>query len=650
MRSPNIIVPRQIARHFETAVAQAPVFHRIASSLSNRTPRLCSDRARNRRAVVASERRAIIRCRTTAPLQCASLLSQSPLRCMSFSRTTASSRPAPSSPTTTRRCRSRRRPASGSKIKAASVLLRFADAGAGGAARRGAGARGRARSGFPVGSERRRRIRLRRSRARVLRPRARAPREAAAVAMLPARVADVLLQEGQGPLPQGARRRAARPRSRRSSASEREAEQIDGVGRASCSAHRLPAALRDKLPMLLYKPDKNTLEWKALAAACDARRRIRVALLAACGAIPSTHDYHFNASCSRRFRAGIAFPALRGAAADCRELPRRRRARVLDRRRDDHRDRRRVLGARARQRQPRDRHPHRRAGARRSRAARALDAIARARLSTVYMPGRKITMLPETAIARFTLAAGRGAPALSLYVEIDADGTPLAHAHARRARADRRQPAPRRDRRGVRAAPPSPAEPPWTARAARAVEARAAPAKRRAARPTSTRDRLQLLRRLGRGAPTAASTIVPRAARLAARQARRRADDPRQQHVGHAARRCRRRRDSTACSSGGKVQHEHASRRAPGTRASRTTCGRARRCAATAISSTSASCSRRSPATAPPYARERRRAVRRAGRFRGDLRAVRRVPGPDGALLVPALAAAGKRRARRRRR
>src|SRR5262249_5562701 len=46
------------------------------------------------------------------------------------------------------------------------------------------------------------------------------------------------------------------------------------------------------------------------------------------------------------------------------------------------------------------------------------------RLSTVYMPGRKITMLPEAAIERFTLAAGTTPPALSLYVEIEEDGRP----------------------------------------------------------------------------------------------------------------------------------------------------------------------------------------------------------------------------------
>ena len=50
---------------------------------------------------------------------------------------------------------------------------------------------------------------------------------------------------------------------------------------------------------------------------------------------------------------------------------------------------------------------------------------------------------------------------------------------------------------------------------------------------------------------------------------------------------------------------------------------------------------RRRPAA---LCRERRRAFRGARRFRGHLRAVRRIPEPDGALLVPALARAGKAR------
>ena len=47
------------------------------------------------------------------------------------------------------------------------------------------------------------------------------------------------------------------------------------------------------------------------------------------------------------------------------------------------------------------------------------DGVARARLSTVYMPGHKITMLPDDLVARFTLAAGTPCPAVSLYVTAD---------------------------------------------------------------------------------------------------------------------------------------------------------------------------------------------------------------------------------------
>ena len=47
-----------------------------------------------------------------------------------------------------------------------------------------------------------------------------------------------------------------------------------------------------------------------------------------------------------------------------------------------------------------------------------LDEIAARRLSTVYMPGQKITMLPDEVVERFTLAAGAVCPALSLYLEV----------------------------------------------------------------------------------------------------------------------------------------------------------------------------------------------------------------------------------------
>ena len=49
----------------------------------------------------------------------------------------------------------------------------------------------------------------------------------------------------------------------------------------------------------------------------------------------------------------------------------------------------------------------------------AIDQVARHRLSTVYMPGHKITMLPDDVVQTYTLMAGRDCPAVSLYVTFD---------------------------------------------------------------------------------------------------------------------------------------------------------------------------------------------------------------------------------------
>jgi exoribonuclease-2 len=49
----------------------------------------------------------------------------------------------------------------------------------------------------------------------------------------------------------------------------------------------------------------------------------------------------------------------------------------------------------------------------------AIDKIARARMSTVYMPGDKITMLPDEVVNAFTLAEGNSCPALSLYATLN---------------------------------------------------------------------------------------------------------------------------------------------------------------------------------------------------------------------------------------
>src|SRR5256884_268816 len=60
-----------------------------------------------------------------------------------------------------------------------------------------------------------------------------------------------------------------------------------------------------------------------------------------------------------------------------------------------------------------------------------LDAVARERLSTVYMPGRKITMLPPEAIERFSLTEGAERPACSLYFDVRTDDFAVESHHTR---------------------------------------------------------------------------------------------------------------------------------------------------------------------------------------------------------------------------
>ena len=253
--------------------------------------------------------------------------------------------------------------------------------------------------------------------------RAPAPPEAAAVAVALASAPMYFYKRGKG------RYRKAPPDALKAALASVERKRREGEQMAAwvdeLRAHRLPDALRAKLPMLLYAPDRNALEWKALAAACDSAQTNPVALLAQCGAIPSSHDYHYNGFLAQAFPKGIAFPAS-GELPPLPDLP---RADVRAFSIDDHTtteidD---AFSVRERGNGHHEIGIHIAAPALAVARGSPLDALARERLSTVYMPGRKITMLPDAAIAAFTLAEGAARPALSLYVETTTDGTLVRH-------------------------------------------------------------------------------------------------------------------------------------------------------------------------------------------------------------------------------
>ena len=176
----------------------------------------------------------------------------------------------------------------------------------------------------------------------------------------------------------------------------------------------LPEAFKAVLQELLYKPDKNSLEYKALDAAAAAAKQTPLQVLAHAGGIPSTHEYHLNGFLFEYFPEGTEFPALQ-ITPSTRELP---LATVSAFSIDD-----------ASTTEIDDAFSvttlpggtvqigiHIAAPALGITLGDAVDQVARQRLSTIYMPGKKITMLPDTVIEQFTLSEGRTAPALSLYL------------------------------------------------------------------------------------------------------------------------------------------------------------------------------------------------------------------------------------------
>ena len=259
--------------------------------------------------------------------------------------------------------------------RAAALRVAFADRRSRRCAAAGAGARSR----FPLAGLRRRRVRLRRARKRISRPRAAAGRSGGRRAR--ARVgADVLLQTRQGPLPQGAARcaeggaRIGRAQEARSNADRR-------MGRR---ARRRTPARRDASGAR----DAAAQARQAVARMEGARRCLRAQAYEPARAARGVRRDSVDARLSLRRvrRAGVSgghvVSPVGGSRAVAAIAARRGRG-ILDRRRNDDRDRRRVLGATAGGRRPPDRDPHRGAGtrdrtrqpARRDRSCAAFDRL-----------------------------------------------------------------------------------------------------------------------------------------------------------------------------------------------------------------------------------------------------------------------------------
>ena len=187
-------------------------------------------------------------------------------------------------------------------------------------------------------------------------------------------------------------------------------------------AKRMPEELAIKLDMLLYEPDKNSMEWKAVEQASAELHINPIQVISYAGGIQSNHDYHLGAFLREYFAKGIQFPEGLVLSDISDNLP---RAEVEAFSIDDSTTTE-IDDAFSIQLLPdgiRRVGIHIAAPALGIAAHSTLDEVALHRLSTVYMPGNKITMLPEMAITPFSLNQGEWKPALSMYLDVAADLT-----------------------------------------------------------------------------------------------------------------------------------------------------------------------------------------------------------------------------------
>jgi exoribonuclease-2 len=182
----------------------------------------------------------------------------------------------------------------------------------------------------------------------------------------------------------------------------------------------LPAEFGGVLASLLYRPDKSSIEWKALEEASAALKAPPLRVIERCGGIPSTHDYHLGRFVYEHFPRGLDFPPAALGEAPPADLPLAEAAAfsIDDSATTEIDD---AFSATPLANGNLRVGIHIAAPALGMPLDSPIDAVARERLSTVYFPGGKITMLPPAAIADYTLAEGRECAALSLYAEVAPD-------------------------------------------------------------------------------------------------------------------------------------------------------------------------------------------------------------------------------------
>ena len=184
------------------------------------------------------------------------------------------------------------------------------------------------------------------------------------------------------------------------------------LGQGSC-----PEPIRDQLYKILFKPDKNSAEYKAVVEAAKSTQTAPLDLLQNAGAITSPYQFHYKRFLFENFPRGTGFPALQAPVVTA-DLPLANvQAFSIDDSATTEIDD--ALSVQGIGSGVITLGIHIAAPGLAVQPGSPIDAVGRTRLSTVYMPGYKLTMLPDALVQNYTLQEGRNCPALSLYVTLD---------------------------------------------------------------------------------------------------------------------------------------------------------------------------------------------------------------------------------------
>jgi exoribonuclease-2 len=194
------------------------------------------------------------------------------------------------------------------------------------------------------------------------------------------------------------------------------AAQIDAWA-AELVAGQCPAPVREQLYKLLFKPDKNAPEYKAVVEAARQSQTAPLDLLKRAGAIDSPYQFHWRRFLFENFPKGTGFPALQAPAIkETLPLASVQAFSIDDSQTTEIDD---ALSVQGLGSGAVTFGVHIAAPGLAFAPDTPVDKVARERLSTVYMPGHKLTMLPDDVVQAYTLIAGRECPAVSLYVTMD---------------------------------------------------------------------------------------------------------------------------------------------------------------------------------------------------------------------------------------